>query len=442
MRDLRIFQRYQYEPGGQKMKMTALLAPTLRDDPSEAEVISHKLMLRGGYIRKLAAGIYSYLPLGWKVLRNIEEIIRREMNAAGAQEVLLPAVQPAELWKQTGRWEVYGKELLRMKDRHERDFCLGPTHEEVITDLVRNNVSSYKELPLMLYQIQTKFRDEIRPRFGLMRGREFIMKDCYSFDRDAEGLKKSYEKMAAAYRRIFDSCGLKYRVVDADPGAIGGGFSQEYMVTAQTGEDEILYCSHCQYAVSKELSKIETDNSCPRCSDGVLKLERGIEVGHIFQLGDKYSASMGAEFLDETGARRPFVMGCYGIGVGRTAAAAIEQNHDLNGIIWPIQIAPFHLALVPVNISDPLQSKTALEMYEELSALGLEVLLDDRDERAGVKFKDIDLLGIPVKVVLGKTLADGKVELSVRATGEKTLMAPSSVKDLDIFRQYLRKKAS
>jgi prolyl-tRNA synthetase len=364
------------------------------------------------------------------------------MNAAGAQEVLLPAVQPAELWKQTGRWDVYGKELLRMKDRHERDFCLGPTHEEVITDLVRNNVSSYKELPLMLYQIQTKFRDEIRPRFGLMRGREFIMKDCYSFDRDAEGLKKSYEKMAAAYRRIFDSCGLKYRVVDADPGAIGGGFSQEYMVTAQTGEDEIVYCSHCQYAVSKELSKIETDNSCPKCSDGVLKLERGIEVGHIFQLGDKYSASMCAEFLDETGARRPFVMGCYGIGVGRTAAAAIEQNHDLNGIIWPIQIAPFHLALVPVNYSDPLQSKTALEMYEELSALGLEVLLDDRDERAGVKFKDIDLLGIPVKVVLGKTLADGKVELSVRATGEKTLMAPSAVKDLDIFKQYLRKKAS
>ena len=416
------------------MKMTGFLVPTLRDDPSEAEVISHKLMLRGGYIRKLAAGIYAYLPLGRRVLRKIEEIIRREMDAAGAQEVLLPAVQPAELWKQTGRWDVYGKELLRIKDRHERDFCLGPTHEEVITDLVRNNVSSYKELPLMLYQIQTKFRDEIRPRFGLMRGREFIMKDCYSFDRDEEGLKISYDKMSKAYHRIFDSCGLKYRVVDADPGAIGGGFSQEFMVTAQTGEDEIVHCSHCSFAASKELSNIETDNSCPKCSDGVLKVERGIEVGHVFQLGKKYSSSMGAEFLDETGTRKPYVMGCYGIGVGRTAAAAIEQNHDQNGIIWPIQIAPFHLALVPVNSSDPLQNKTAQDLYEELTGLGLDVLLDDRDERAGVKFKDMDLLGIPVKVILGKSLAEGKVEVSVRSSGEKLLMAPSQVKDFEMFK--------
>lgn len=424
------------------MKMTGYLVPTLRDDPSEAEVISHKLMLRGGYIRKLAAGIYSYLPLGRRVIRNIENIIRREMDAAGAQEVLLPAVQPAELWKQTGRWDVYGKELLRMKDRHERDFCLGPTHEEVITDLVRNNVSSYKELPLMLYQIQTKFRDEIRPRFGLMRGREFIMKDCYSFDRDEEGLKISYGKMSAAYRRIFDSCGLKYRVVDADPGAIGGGFSQEFMVIAQTGEDEIVHCSHCSFAASKELSKIETDNSCPKCSDGVLKIERGIEVGHIFQLGKKYSASMAADFLDETGSRKPYVMGCYGIGVGRTAAAAIEQNHDQNGIIWPLQIAPFHVALVPVNSSDPLQTQTAQSLYEELAGLGLEVLWDDRDERAGVKFKDMDLLGIPVKVILGKTLSEGKVEVSVRSSGEKLLMDPSHIKDLELFSPYLRKKVS
>ncbi|MFA5104081.1 MAG: proline--tRNA ligase [Candidatus Margulisiibacteriota bacterium] len=424
------------------MRMTGYFVPTLRDDPSEAEVISHKLMLRGGYIRKLAAGIYSYLPLGRRVIRKIEEIIRREMDAAGAQEVLLPAVQPAELWQQTGRWDVYGKELLRMKDRHERDFCLGPTHEEVITDLVRNNVSSYKELPLMLYQIQTKFRDEIRPRFGLMRGREFIMKDCYSFDRDEEGLKISYDKMSAAYRRIFDSCGLKYRVVDADPGAIGGGFSQEFMVTAQTGEDEIVFCSHCCFAASKQLSKIETDNSCPKCSDGVLKVERGIEVGHVFQLGKKYSSSMSAEFLDETGARKPYVMGCYGIGVGRTAAAAIEQNHDQNGIIWPIQIAPFHLALVPVNSSDPLQSKTAQDLYEELTGLGLEVLWDDRDERAGVKFKDMDLLGIPVKVILGKTLSEGKVEVSIRSSGEKLLMAPSRIKDIELFKPYLGKKIS
>jgi len=422
------------------MRMSGFLVPTLRDDPSEAEVISHKLMLRGGYIRKLAAGIYSYLPLGWRVIKKVEEIIRTEMNNAGAQEVLLPAVQPAELWQQTGRWDVYGKELLRMKDRHERDFCLGPTHEEVITDLVRNNVSSYKNLPLILYQIQTKFRDEIRPRFGLMRGREFIMKDCYSFDRDEAGLKKSYERMAQAYKNIFDKCGLKYRVVEADPGAIGGGFSQEYMVIAQTGEDEIAYCSDCSFAASTELINIEKDNSCKRCSTGVLKTERGIEVGHIFQLGTKYSAPMKAEFLAETGERVPYVMGCYGIGVGRTAAAAIEQNHDDNGIIWPLQIAPFHVAVVPVNVSEPEQMAAAEKIYSELTENGIDVLMDDRDERAGVKFKDMDLIGIPVKVVIGKTLSQGKVEVSYRGTDKKELVAPSDIINLEVLKPYIRKR--
>lgn len=422
------------------MKMSELFAPTLRDDPSEAEIISHKLLLRGGFIRKLAAGIYSYLPLGFRVIKKIENIIRQEMNNAGAQELLLPAIQPAELWKKTGRWDVYGKELLRIKDRHEREFCFGPTHEEVITDLVKNNVSSYRELPLILYQIQTKFRDEIRPRFGLMRGREFLMKDCYSFDVDEEGLKRSYSKMQKAYQNIFNKCGLKFRVVDADPGAIGGGFSQEFMVIAQTGEDEIVYCDKCDYAISKELSNIETDNSCPKCDEGVLKIERGIEVGHIFQLGDKYSSAMEAFFLDENGQRKPFIMGCYGIGIGRTAAAAIEQNHDENGIIWPIQIAPFHIAIIPVNISDKNQEILAEKIYNELSCFGLEVLLDDRDLRGGVKFKDIDLIGIPVKVIIGKNATYENVEVVLRKTQEKLFINVSQLKDLEILKPYIKEK--
>ncbi len=408
------------------MRTTRLLFPTLRDDPSEAEVVSHKLMLRGGFIRKLAAGVYNLLPLGWKVVRKIEEIVRQEMNAAGAQEVLLPAIQPAELWVETGRWDIYGKELMRIKDRHERDFCLGPTHEEVITDLVRNNVSSYKSLPVTLYQIQTKFRDEIRPRFGLMRGREFIMKDCYSFDRDEAGLTASYDRMYKAYCSIFDRCGLKYRVSEADPGAIGGGYSQEFMVVAQTGEDELVYCTECRYAISKELSKIESDNSCPKCSTGVLKVERGIEVGHIFQLGTKYSEKMQAVYLDEDGSRKPFIMGCYGIGIGRTAAAAVEQNHDQNGMIWPLPIAPFEVAVVPVNVQDQAQSRAAEDIYTGLIKAGIDALIDDRDERAGVKFKDMDLIGVPFKIIVGKTLAEGKVEFSERAAGKKELISIES----------------
>ncbi len=422
------------------MKMSNFFAPTLRDEPKEAEIISHKLLLRGGYVRKLAAGIYSYLPLGLEVLRNIENIIREEMNNAGCQEVLLPALQPSELWKMTGRWDVYGKELLRVKDRHDRDFCFGPTHEEVITDLVKNNVSSYKELPIILYQIQTKFRDEIRPRFGLMRSREFLMKDCYSFDADEKGLQVSYQKMHKAYCSIFEKCGLRFKVVDADPGAIGGGYSQEFMVIASTGEDEIAYCTHCNWAISKELSKIEVDNSCPKCSEGVLKVERGIEVGHIFQLGTKYSSAMDACFLDENGNRRPFVMGCYGIGVGRTLQAAIEQNHDENGIIWPIQIAPFHVAIIPVNITESEQFDAAAKLYHELISLGIKVILDDRDERAGVKFKDIDLIGIPVKIIFGKSFAEGKVEVILRKNQEKILMPPEKVKDLDILKPYFKRK--
>lgn len=396
------------------MKYSQSFIPTLRDDPKEAEVISHKLMLRAGYIKKLTSGIYSYLPLGLKVIKKIENIVRDEMNNAGAQEILLPAVQPKELWMETGRWDIYGKELMRINDRHERAFCLGPTHEEIITDLVRNNVSSYKHLPLILYQIQTKFRDEIRPRFGLMRGREFIMKDCYSFDKDEEGLRKNYEKMFEAYSNIFKRCGLNFRIAQADPGAIGGGFSQEFMVIAKTGEDEIVYCSECSFCISKQLSNIESDNSCGHCSSGVLKVERGIEVGHIFKLGTKYSEKMKAEFLDEDGIRKPFIMGCYGIGIGRTAAAAIEQNHDENGIIWPMPIAPYQVAVIPTNVSESDKMSAALKIYEDLQKNNIEVILDDRDERAGVKFKDIDLIGIPIKIIIGKSLAENKVEIVLR----------------------------
>ena len=563
------------------MKLSALLAPTLREDPSEAEVVSHRLMLRAGMIRRLAAGVYELLPLGFRVIHKVINIIREEMNRAGAQELLLPALLPSELWRETGRWDVYGKELMRITDRHEREFCLGPTHEEIITDLVRKEVRSYRQLPLNLYQIQTKFRDEIRPRFGLMRGREFLMKDAYSFDKDEEGLGVSYKKMDEAYRRIFNRCGLKYKVVEADPGPIGGGFSQEFMVLAETGEDEIMHCDKCEYAASHEMArfkvkaevevevkvkgkmpkieKVKTPNVktieqlqqflkvepkrmiktlihevegkpiavlirgdhslnevklkkllktenvklaeaelirkvtgapigfsgpvglkkvkiiadrsvpeiedgvaganktdmhvihvqydrdykadviddlrlaqegdlCPVCEGGKLVMTRGIEVGHIFKLGTKYSEKMKAAFLDENGKEKACIMGCYGIGVGRTAAAAIEQSNDKDGIIWPISIAPYHVVVVPVNVSEKDQKDIAIEMYENLFEEGIEVLLDDRDGRIGMRLKDMDLIGIPIKVIIGpKGLAQGKVEIKLRSSGETKLVKKEDV---------------
>lgn len=416
------------------MRLSKSFIPTLRDDPKEAEIISHKLMLRAGYIKKISSGIYSYLPLGLRVIKKIENIVRQEMDLAGALEVLLPAVQPKELWMETGRWDIYGKELMRIKDRHDREFCLGPTHEEIITELVRNNVPSYKNLPLVLYQIQTKFRDEIRPRFGLMRGREFIMKDCYSFDRDEDGLKKNYEKMFEAYSNIFKRCGLNFRIAQADPGAIGGGFSQEFMVVAKTGEDEIVYCSECSFCTTKELSNIESDNACGSCSTGVLKIERGIEVGHIFKLGTKYSSKMKAEFLDEDGIRKPFIMGCYGIGIGRTAAASIEQNNDENGIIWPLPIAPYQVAVIPVNVKETDKMNIAENIYNELLQKNVEVIIDDRDERAGIKFKDVDLIGIPIKIIIGKSLSENKVEIVLRADGRRELI------DVNKAVEYVRER--
>ena len=397
------------------MRFSTSFIPTLREDPGEAEVISHRLMLRAGMIRKVAAGIYIYLPLGYRVIRKVEQIVREEMDRAGAQELLMPIVLPSELWKETGRWNEYGKELLRFVDRHEREFCLGPTHEEVITDLFRREVKSYRQLPLNLYQIQTKFRDEIRPRFGLMRGREFIMKDSYSFDRNEEEAQETYKKMQGAYHRIFERCGLKFKPVDAESGLIGGAFSQEFMVLAETGEDALLTCRSCGYAANEEKLR---GKSCPKCK-GALEGHRGIEVGHIFMLGDKYSKAMKATYLDKESREVPAIMGCYGIGIGRTMAAAIEQNHDEKGIIWPLPLAPYQVHIIPVQDRSERVMISAELIYGTLLNNAVEVFLDDRPDRPGVKFNDADLIGIPCQVIVGeKNLKDGFVELKDRRTGD------------------------
>ncbi len=551
------------------MKATQLYAPTLRESPAEAELVSHKLMFRAGLIRKAAGGLYSYLPLGWRTMKKIMQIIREEMDAKGGQEIMMPIVQPAEMWKESGRWAVYGDEMMRLKDRHGREFALGPTHEEMVTTLIRDEVRSYKQLPLMLYQIQNKYRDEIRPRFGLMRSREFVMKDLYSFDRDVDGMNISYQKMYDAYSRIFTRCGLKFRAVEADNGAIGGGHSHEFTVLAPSGESSIAYCEQCNFAASDEkaelkiiqaapeelrpLEKVSTPkchtielvknflnvpiektikavafmddderlivafvrgdhdvneikvlnavdganhlymadekiisaagsvagfmspiglkdsaivvvdqtvmemsnavagandvdahfinvtprrdfnaekiivkdirmvkegDPCPHCGKP-LKMTRGIEVGQVFTLGKKYSEALHATFLDEDGSTKNFEMGCYGIGVGRTMAAAIEQNNDKDGIIWTRAIAPFEVVVVPVNAKDENQLSCAKKIHADLMAAGVDVLLDDRKERAGVKFKDCDLIGYPLRVTVSpKTLDSGNVEIKIRRSGE------------------------
>lgn len=405
------------------MRYSQTLIPTLRDDPAEAEVISHKLMMRAGLIRKVASGIYSYLPIALRVLRKIEKIVREEMNKAGACELLLPALQPSELWQETGRWQQYGKELMRLVDRHDRDFCLGPTHEEVITDLVRREIRSYRQLPLNLYQIQTKFRDEIRPRFGIMRGREFVMKDAYSFDADLEGAKKTYQKMFDAYHAIFSRMGLRFRAVEADSGLIGGSTSQEFMVLADTGEEAIVACTVCPYAANLEKTEVghqAAGEDCPRCGKP-LQVDRGIEIGHVFLLGSKYSKEMKASFLNEKGEERFFEMGCYGIGVSRIIAASIEQNHDEKGIVWPMPITPFAFHLLPIQDKSEKVMNAAEQIYTALLSKGVDTFLDDRKERPGVKFHDADLLGAPYQVVIGeKRLAEGKIEVKARKGGEST----------------------
>jgi len=395
------------------LSMDELYAPTLKETPAEAELISHQLMLRAGMIRKTASGIYSYLPLGWRVIRKIERIIREEMDAIGCQEVSLPVLQPAELWQESGRWPVYGPELMRLTDRHEREFCLGPTHEEIITALVRSELRSYKQLPVTLYQINLKFRDEMRPRFGLLRGREFLMKDAYSFGVDQAALDADYAAQEGAYCKICERVGFDYRIVDADSGEIGGSVSAEFMALAEAGESEIVYCD-CGFSSDVEVYEGET---CPKCG-AALNHVRGIEVGQIFQLGTKYSEAMGATYQDEEGNDKPFVMGCYGIGVSRMAAALIEQKHDERGIIWPKSVAPAEVAVLALD-AEGEAGETAATLAHALADADVEVVLDTRAERPGVKFADADLIGWPQQLIVGKRgLANGTVEIKERATGE------------------------
>lgn len=556
------------------MKQSHYFVPTLRDVPADAEVKSHQLMLRAGLIRQLVSGVYTYLPFGYKAIKKVSEIVRQEMDRAGAQELLMPAIQPAELWQQTNRWEGYGPTMMRVTDRHDRQFALGPTHEEVVTSLVRDEVKSYKKLPINLYQIQTKFRDEYRPRFGILRGREFIMKDAYSFDATEEGLDQSYQAMYDAYHRIFTRCGLNFRAVEADSGAIGGDVNHEFMVLTEIGEDTIAYCSSCSYAANIERAEVvyksnkanaaleqlrkvstpgirtvvgqaefmkisidsiikcvlfivdgepvlilvrgdhevneakvknyldaemiemateddiikhfgakpgfvgpigidsikiladhavqdmvnastganETDmhyagvnperdfkvsvytdlrniqegDSCPKCGSAI-QFARGIEVGHVFKLGMKYSEPLGAVFQDENGQQKEMLMGCYGIGVSRTVAAVAEQHNDENGIIWPKEIAPFLVHLVPVNYEDQDQKELADALYQQLMDKKIDVLLDDRKERVGVKFKDSDLIGIPLRVVIGKRANEGIVEIKLRRSGESFEMGRDDI---------------
>ncbi|MGC8778836.1 MAG: proline--tRNA ligase, partial [Candidatus Caldatribacteriaceae bacterium] len=368
--------------------MSVLFAPTLKENPQEAEIVSHSFMLRAGLIRQVSAGIYTFLPLGLRTLNKITNIVREEMNKAGGQELLMPALHPADLWKETGRWNIYGPELIRLKDRRERDFCLGPTHEEIITDLARKEIRSYRQLPLLLYQIQTKFRDEIRPRFGIMRAREFLMKDLYSFDHDIEGMKESYQKMYQAYCRVFERCGLDYKAVPAESGVIGGDVSHEFLILAESGEEKLMVCNACSYGTTQE------EQTCPQCRTP-LEEKRGIEVGHIFQLGTKYSEPMKAYFLDRDGKEKPLLMGCYGIGIGRTMAAAIEANHDDKGIKWPPSIAPYEVIVIPVNSKKESHREQAEKMYYNLLENGFEVIIDDREATAGYKFNEADLVGFP-----------------------------------------------
>ena len=562
------------------MHFSKLFAPTLKESPADAEVISHKLMVRAGMIRQVASGIYSILPLGLRVLRKVEQIIREGINQVGGQEVFLPSIQPAELWIESKRWDFYGKELLRFKDRHNREFCYGPTHEEVITDVVRKEIRSYRQLPVVFYQIQTKFRDEVRPRFGIMRGREFMMKDAYSFHVDEEDTQRTYHKMAKAYSNIFNRCGLKFKQVQADSGTIGGSFSHEFAVLADSGEDNIGFCELCGYASNVELAKskpspastpqtqqqdlkevetpgkktveevasflnipaqhivktilfenenglvaglvrgdheinlikmknligceslhpaeedviakhpelhcgylgpiglkipiyvdhevsvlhdfvtgankpsahftgvqverdlkiektgdlrtVMTDDPCPNCETGKYQVTRGIEVGHIFILGTKYSSAMKAVYIDQQGKENPMVMGCYGIGVGRTAAAAIEQNHDKRGIVWPRNLAPFQVVIIPVNYSNDELKVVSDAIYERLQEMGIETLLDDRSDRLGGKLKDADLIGVPLQIIIGpKNLAAGQVEIKIRKTNESNLHPyPQVVEDI------------
>jgi prolyl-tRNA synthetase len=415
------------------------LIPTLREIPQEAESVSHRLLLRAGLIRMLMAGVYSYLPLGFKVLSNIEGIIRQELDSCGANEVLLPALQPLELWQASGRDKDIADVMIRFTDRRGRNLSLGPTHEEVITDLIKNQVSSYKQLPLVLYQIQTKFRDEIRPRFGLIRACEFIMKDAYSFDTDESGLDKNYKAMHEAYKRIFKRCGLNFLTVEADPGVMGGNASHEFMAPAADGEDLVLSCPKCNFTrgyspqeaeIAKGLYPMEKAGEQEKCAKCGIKFNKvnAIEVGHIFKLGTKYSASLGANFLDSKSKLKPAIMGCYGIGVSRLIPAIIEQNCDSDGIVWPKEITPYKVIILPLDLDDKKIMELAQDLYNELKQAGIGSLLDDRKTSAGVKFKDADLLGMPLEIIIGsQSQKENKIELKIRSNQEKIVKAKSEI---------------
>ena len=426
------------------MLLSKLLLPTLKDAPQEAEVISHKLMLRAGMIRKVASGIYTWLPLGLKVLRKIENIVREEMDASGAQEVFMPMVQPRELWEETKRWDKMGPELLRIKDRHDRDFCLGPTHEEVITDVIRSNVKSYKELPLNIYQIQTKFRDEVRPRYGIMRGREFLMKDSYSFNIDEESLQETYLTMRDTYKKVLERMDLEYRISAADSGAIGGDSSEEFHVLADNGEDTIAVSDASEFAINTELllkdgEDIKTLEGKPSPDgNGTIQIKKGIEVGHIFKLGEIYADSMKANVLNKEGKASTLFMGCYGIGVSRLVAAAIEQNNDDKGIIWPHSIAPYDINIIAIGYDKNQEIATAAnDLYGQLKEMGYEVLLDDRKDGYGTKIKDSELIGIPLNIIIGKQFTENKeVELKSRS-GESSL---NPMSDIETILEFFKDK--
>ena len=426
------------------MQFSKILLPTLKDAPQEAEVISHKLMLRAGMIRKVASGIYTWLPLGLKVLRKIENIVREEMDASGAQEVFMPMVQPRELWEETKRWDKMGPELLRIKDRHDRDFCLGPTHEEVITDVIRSTVKSYKELPLNIYQIQTKFRDEVRPRYGIMRGREFLMKDSYSFNIDEESLQETYLTMRDTYKKVLERMDLEYKISAADSGAIGGDSSEEFHILADNGEDTIAVSDTSEFAINTELllkdgEDIKSLEGKPSPDGkGTIQIKKGIEVGHIFKLGQIYADSMKANVLNNEGKASTLFMGCYGIGVSRLVAAAIEQNNDEKGIIWPHSIAPYDINIIAIGYDKNKEIASASnQLYLQLKEMGYEVLLDDRKDGYGTKIKDSELIGIPLNIIIGKQFIENKeVELKSRS-GESSI---NPIADIETILEFFKDK--
>lgn len=413
------------------MKQSLLFVPTLREMPKDAEIASHKILLKGGYVKQHAAGVYTYLPLAYKVIKKIEAIIREELDKIGCSELLMPALQSKDLWVESGRWEKYGPELMRLKDRHDRDFCLGPTHEEVITDVVRDSVSSYKKLPLALYQIQSKFRDEYRPRFGLMRGREFIMKDLYTFSTNEADLDEWYLKVRGAYCNIFDRLNLKYRVVSAESGQIGGKTSEEFMVLCDIGEDMICYSDESEFAANIEHEDYP-DGAVSPDGKGHIKHAKGIEVGHIFKLGTKYSIPMNLNFVDVDNTKKPVIMGCYGIGVSRVLMAVLEQNNVDLKVVWPDEITPFKVQVIPFDKKGSEGFDIAMSIHDSLEARKIDVLIDDRAESAGVKFNDADLIGAKYLIIVGRRAKEGIVELRDALTGSVKEITIEEAKNLNI----------